>query len=355
MRPRRYKRRGNRTGSICNLGKGRRKPWNVRLYMEDGSLKSYGCYATYKEAEEALELYNAQLLLRQAPAPGALDVTIGQCWEAWKDRELAGATDAKIRNYATPWNRRLEQIRDVKIRTMGPDDWQKLIDDDVQAGLSSSSVIKLVTVIHALNRYAMERDYIVKDYSQFLRLPEKTTKYEKGFLTHGQVSQVRGMADQGDRWAASVLILCYTGWRIDELLSLPVSRIDIAEWTVVSGEKTNAGRDRVVPICTKLRPYVQSWLDRGGRYLICKGDGNRYSRDGYLGHFRDIMATIELRQATPHWCRYTFNTMCHEAGIDELTQKWLTGHSTEADITHHYTKSTMAQLKAAVERLWWPG
>lgn len=60
---------------------------------------------------------------------------------------------------------------------------------------------------------------------------------------------------------------------------------------------------------------------------------------------------IGVPNATPHWCRHTFATLLHTANVDELTVKWLMGHSTRSDITAHYTHETIAVLRAAVQKI----
>lgn len=71
----------------------------------------------------------------------------------------------------------------------------------------------------------------------------------------------------------------------------------------------------------------------------------------YRSQFVKIAAEIGAPNATPHWCRHTFSTMLHEAGVDELTCKWLLGHSTSSDVTATYTHAKIEVLRAAVLRL----
>lgn len=352
--PKRRLKRPNGTGAISFLGKNRRNAYCARIHAGNGKYEVLGYYPSRKAAEEALTMYNAQKLLGLAPPPGCLNVTIGQCWDLWSARELEDASHSKRMNYEAPWRRRLIAYADRPIRSMGVDDWQKIVDDDVAAGLASNSVVKLIGTIRALCKYAMERDYISKDYSVFIQAPRSAPVHEKGALTHEQIAELVRRGAAGDLLADAAVLLCYTGFRIEELLPLTECDLDREAWTLTGGEKTEAGRGRIVPVCSNVRPTLLRLLDQHGDTIICKRNGTRYS-DGYFRTlFKSMMAEIGAEGATPHWTRYTFNTLCHEGGVDLLTQKWLTGHSTEADITHHYTMSTLAQLQAAVELLWWP-
>lgn len=70
---------------------------------------------------------------------------------------------------------------------------------------------------------------------------------------------------QNEPWVDSVLVFLYSGWRISELLSMKKSDVDLHAGTMKGGTKTKAGKDRVVPIHSKIRPLVESRLAEGGR------------------------------------------------------------------------------------------
>lgn len=48
-----------------------------------------------------------------------------------------------------------------------------------------------------------------------------------------------------------LLIQCYSGWRPQELGLLKMENVDLENWVIVGGMKTDAGKDRVVPIHPK--------------------------------------------------------------------------------------------------------
>ena len=45
---------------------------------------------------------------------------------------------------------------------------------------------------------------------------------------------------------------CYMGWRSQELVILKLDKINIDEWYMTGGMKTDAGKQRIVPIHTKI-------------------------------------------------------------------------------------------------------
>ncbi len=54
---------------------------------------------------------------------------------------------------------------------------------------------------------------------------------------------------------------------------------------------------------------------------------------------------------TPHECRHFCATALDNAGIDDLTKKYILGHRTDTEITERYTHRTIEQLISAIDRL----
>lgn len=141
----------------------------------------------------------------------------------------------------------------------------------------------------------MERDIVGKDYSAYLDIPSVSAKRPRDALSDLQVAQLAKMAASGVPWADTALILCYTGFRVSELLNL-------------------------TPY-PKIKPYLRAWLSRGGETIICDGHGHAIPPEQYREHFKELMVQIGAPDATPHWCRHTFATRLHTANADALTVK----------------------------------
>lgn len=349
-------RRANGTGSISYLGKGRKKPYVVReSYKDDDGLirqRTLGTWATRRDAQAWLDCYNADRLRGVAPPPGAVTVTIGELWEAWSARELKDAGKSKRNNYITPYERRLVKYSKRRIRDMRTDDWQEIIDADVRAGLSPGSVSKLKVLIGVLSRYAMERDYISKDYTQFVKLPEARAVVEKGALTREQLDRLHQMARDGVKWADVCLIYAYTGFRLNELLDLtPASYSPDHGGILTGGSKTDAGKGRIVPVHRRIAPYLAAWMAKKGAYIIPGRGGGRMSEHTVSDHVKTVMAALGVPAATCHWLRHTFASMATEAGVDQVALKWIMGHSTEQDITNHYTHLSVEYIVGEMAKI----
>lgn len=345
--------RANGTGSVVKLSGNRRRPYAVKVSGRD----SYGhvvqkILSTHEraaEAQAALEAYLAARSAGKAPAADKLDVTVGEVFDAWKTREYRKLNPASIVSYNAAWNKRVSRYASRKMRSMTLDEWQSILDEDEDEGRSQSLINNDAILIKALYAYAMERDIVGKDYSAYLDIPSVGAKRPRDALNDFQFARLEKLAASGVPWADTALILCYTGFRVSELLSLtPFSYHPEDGGYLQGGLKTEAGKNRIVPIHPKIRPYLDAWLARHGETIICDGQGRAIPPDRYREYFKAIAEQIGAPDATPHWCRHTFATRLHASGADPLATKWLLGHSTKADITSHYTHETIAVLKSQI-------
>ena len=347
-------RRPNGTGTIVKMPGTRRKPYAVRIPYKDKRGRVHQKYLSYhatpREAQDALDAYNAAVAAGQAPAPDKLSTTLQQVYDAWSERKYARAGNASVKSYTASWGR-LSALAGMKIRDITVDHLQSIIDQGEQSGLSKSSINNDKTLMKALFAWAMERDIIGKDYSAFVKLPHVDAKYEKGAFNDLQMKKIEQMAADGVPWADTVLMLCYTGFRITEFLELTRFSYNADEDYLQGGVKTAAGKNRIVPVHPKIKPYLDAWLAKGGRSIVCRDDGSPVPTAWYRTQaFAPLMAQIGADTATPHWCRHTFSTKLHAAGVPELEQKRLLGHA-DKNVTEHYTHTDITQLRKAIKKL----
>lgn len=345
--------RANGTGSVVKLPGNRRRPYAVKV----SGRNSYGqivqqivsYHAKAADAQLALEEYRKAQDTGTAPAVGKLSMTVGDVFEGWKAREYRKLKQASIICHNAAWNKRVSRFKDRKMRDMTLDEWQALLDEDEDAGLSQSTINNDAILIKALYSYSMERDIIGKDYSKYLDIPSVGAKRPRDALNDIQVAQLSDLAANGVPWADTALILCYTGFRVSEFLQLTRFSYHPEQGGYLQGGlKTAAGKNRIVPIHPKIMPYLSDWMKKGGDTIICDENGHAVPSAKYREYFQGVMEQIGASGATPHWCRHTFATRLHRARADPLTTKWLLGHSTKSDITAHYTHETIGELKCAI-------
>lgn len=348
--------RANGTGTIVKLSGNRRRPCAVRIPSRDRFGRvcqvPLGYYATNREALAALDEYNRLSAAGRAPEADKLSMTVQQVYDAWSAREYKRLKPPSVTSHKAAWNKRVSRYGDRKMRDVSLDEWQQILDEDEEAGLSQSSINNDALLIKALYAYSMERDIVGKDYSRYLDIPSVDAKRMKGAFNDLQMHKLEQMAAAGVPWADTALMLCYTGFRITEFLTLTRSSYHPEEGGYLQGGiKTDAGRDRIIPVHPKIAPYLARRLEDGGGTIITR-EGESVSSNWYRATaFPPIAETLGAPEATPHWCRHTFATMLHAAKADPMTVKWLMGHSTKRDITAHYTHETLNVLRTEILKL----
>ncbi len=341
--------RANGTGSIIDLGPNRRRRYAVRVsYQERPGLwkqRYLSYHRTAREAQEALEAH-----LRAGTQPAALATTWGDVYAQWAEKKYRRANPASIASYRASWGR-LRALEGREMCRVTIDDLQRIIDQDEAARLSQSSINNDKLLMKALFKHAMERDIVVKDYSAFVEMPNVGTKQERGAFSDLQMQHLEELVRQGFPWADTVLMLCYTGFRISEFLGLTRASYHPEQGGYLQGGlKTDAGRDRIVPVHPKISPYLATWLAREGDTIICNEHGKKLNADRYRKLFSEVAAALGIPQATPHWCRHTAASRMKMAGMDELAIRRILGHANK-DITEHYTHVDIGFLAAEIQKL----
>ena len=339
-------RRANGTGSIVNLGPNRRNRYAVRIsYQERPGLwkqRYLSYHRTAREAQEALENH-----LRENKPIETLETTLNDIYSQWSAKKYAKAGSASIASYKASWLR-LSVLKGRPMNKITVDDLQEIIDQDEKNGLSKSSISNDKILMKALYKYAMERDIVSRDYSAFVELPTVGAKVKKGAFDEATIKRLWALADDSFPWADTVLILCYTGFRVSEFLGL--TKNSYHGDYLQGGMKTAAGKGRIVPIHSRIKPFIDTWLSRNGKTIICGNRGCKISADRYRKFFSSVMDEIGFPDATPHWCRHTAASRMRMSGVDELALKRILGHS-DANVTEHYTHLSFDFLKSEIEKV----
>lgn len=158
-----------------------------------------------------------------------------------------------------------------------------------------------------------------------------------------------------------VLIQTYMGWRPQELATLRLDEINLSQWYMQAGMKTEAGKQRLVPIHSKIRRLVQQNYDYAvslnSEYLF-NDKGQTYSGsykityDKYRHRFDKVIQALHMNPLhRPHDPRMTFVTMAKKSEVDEYAIKAMVGHMVK-DITEStYTVRNIEWLRADLEKI----
>lgn len=343
----------NGYGSVKKLSGDRHKPFGAfaparrtpKGYKQD----LIGCFKSRAEALSALSDYHKKIFNDKQ------DITLREVFEEYKEtnayKKIGKSTQE---GYAAAW-KWFSEFENVPIKNIRTSQIQSIIDSATDAGKSFSSIHKVKVLAGLLEKYAMSNDIINKNYAEFTSLPENNTK-EKERFSDLQLKQIETAAQQGIGIADIILIMCYTGWRISEFVSLTPFEYDAENKTLTGGAKTEAGKNRIVPVAPKIQPYVDKWIAKNGETIFCNKNGQKMSVRALRMAFGKTLNELGIKpetalKFTPHATRHTFVSMLNKNNIDAKTSMMLAGHS---DVKIHkktYSHSDLEQLKKAVNSL----
>ena len=328
-----WKRLPNNFGTVYKLSGNRRRPWIARRRIgeqyddEKHTVKpvyaTIGYFATKKEALEALSKAPENLVSREQP-------TFGEVLDFWKadkysDREPPSSYDSAFRYVELLKRRKIDAIRAADIEVF--------INDD-KMPRSVKHFVK--TILNQVFAYAVRHDIIDKNYAHLAQPKiDVSVHTEKRIFTADEVKKVWNMAESEKR--DMVLILLYSGIRINEAMKLSVD--DFHDGYFVTGSKTEAGKNRVVPIHPTIAPVIQNRLSQ---------------TKGHLFHFNMKTGQKWIKETighTAHECRHSFITRCLECGMNDEARKRIVGHASQGVTNQVYTHLEIEFLKKEMAKL----
>lgn len=336
----------NGFGSVYKLKGKRRKPYVAKKtsgWTDDGKqqFNIIGYYATKKEAMEALTEYNKNPYNFEAA-----DITFKEVFEAWKKQKYNKISKSAINGYnaAFATSEYLHKMKFVDIKTLH---LQKVIDE---CGKGYDTLRKIKSLYNQLFKYAMKNDIVSKDYSSYVELKNKNNNRSIKPFTLEEVNKLFSVVDQIE-YVDAILILIYTGMRVGELLDIKLEDVNLQEKTITGGKKTEAGRDRVIPIHKKIYPFIENRINTSKKYLIENKDkpGLQMTYDNfYRDHFLIIMDELGMEHRT-HDCRKTLATLLSNAGANSTSIKRILGHSSYTITEKFYTHKDIEELQKAMD------
>lgn len=133
------------------------------------------------------------------------------------------------------------------------------------------------------------------------------------------------------------------------MMQLTKFNIDIKNMVIVGGIKTEAGKNRPIPIHPIIQSFILKWYNKNGPALFFRDDGKKITARYYREQiFYPTLEKLGTEKLTPHSCRHTFATLMANAGVDPLRIQRIIGHkkySTTADI---YTHTDIEDLRDAI-------
>ena len=270
----------------------------------------------------------------------AAKITMKELFEKWSEKKMPKLSTSSQGSLKSAFKHcaKIEKMKYKEIKTFH---MQDCIDN---CGLGYSTQWAIKNLFGQLDKFALELDVINKSYSQLITA-EPIPETKKQPFTDEEVTNVWDIQNQ--EWVDSVLFLLYTRFRISEMLTIESSNVDMDAKTIKGGIKTRAGKDRIVPIHSKIVQIVQRRKDQGNKYLFSY-EGKKISNSQYYIFWNTIMEQLGIDK-TPHECRHTFRSRLDSAGANKVCIDLMMGHKSKEVGERVYTHKTLDELKSAIE------
>ncbi len=337
----------NGFGQCFKLKGNRRRPWIVRKtigWTEDSKQLFYivGYYETRQKGLAALTEYNKN------PTGKRGELTLKELYVEWSDSKFEKISIKTVQTYETAWNH-LSAVGHMEARAIKKSHLQGIVDGMARKGMSHSSTHKVKVLAKMLFDYALADDIVDKNYAELIELSAAESK-EKESFTDFEIRAIEKLAVDNE-WANTILILIYTGMRIGELLGLTKFGVDLDRQLITGGIKTDAGKNRIIPIHPKIQKYIKAWHDKEGSYLISQ-EGKRIRVDYYRKYlYYPAIGQAEVRKLSPHATRHTFASLLNKSGANTKSIQQIIGHADYATTANIYTHVDVDELKKAIESI----
>lgn len=340
--------RPNGTGSIVYLkSENRRKRYQAVLAAStdvvtgEKTRTTLGFYETYEEAEAALnDFYGLGISVEDYKA--TFEDVYRAFYEKQERKDLAKRT---YLSYSTAFNNcktlHNKIFRDIKLPQI-----QGVIDD-LNVGLSSQKQIK--------NLINLMYDFVIKStgenlikFSEYIEFDD--TKGRKTKRTPFNNDELKILwSNLDDPACQDILIMIYSGLRVEEYLNIEIENIHLDESYMIGGNKTNAGKKRIIPIFEELQSVVAERIKTNEKYL-CENEAGKKTEyfQFRINKWDKLMKKYKMKHL-PHDTKHTAASLMDNQNIKPIIKKLILGHSlkdlTERVYTHKDKDEILREYK----------
>jgi len=347
----------NKTGSISKLKGNRRRPYVLYSpYFYDSVSQKYkrstlGYFSTLEEAKMYKIAYFSNNINLLKSNSNIDSLTFEEVYKLWlENKDVKKST---MKNYVTNFNRS-SILHKMPIDTINGLFLQNMIN---KADLTKGSLRNLKSFWANIWDFAMLNDLCSKkNYPKLLKLPSiergNKTSLRERIISNKELEILWNNLYKDKRKIVDiVLILCYTGLRIGELLNIKVKDIDLKEKAIKIINSKTVNGIRTIPIHDKLLPLITNRMYKGNEYLFTTSDNKHYKYDSFDNHFRILCKDLKLKYHTLHDTRHTFATLLVNAEVNKEIIIKMIGHKRYKTTLDIYVHKNYDDMKKAINQI----
>lgn len=344
LREKKTKARGNGQGSVFKLPNGKYKAMvTVGYYMTaDGKRRRKTrsqVFATKKEAIAALPRLINEPVRKQKKS-----ITFKELYDKWLPTHRAGKSTMDCYKAAA---KHFEPIWFYPMEDLDVDDLQECLDNCGKGKRTQENMKALCGLVY---KYGIPRQAIPDNLNlaQFIVVGGDKGAHRESF-NDIQIEKIRQQIGK-KQYADYAYCMIYLGFRPSEFLAVDISRYNAEKKCFVGGAKTAAGKNRVVTISPKIRPYIEAIIGkRTEGPVFCDDKGEAWDLKEFTEKaFYPVLEAAEIdnpmvevgggvmrHKYTPHTCRHTFATLMKNVNAPSKDKLALIGHTSEEMLRYY--------------------
>lgn len=334
-----HKKRGNGQGTVLKTKSGHYKAVATLGYYfdENGRKKRRVATKTFVKRSDAVAALPTLKSTKKAEI-----VTLQQLYERWLPTHRAGKSTMDCYKAAFRYFR---NISNLPVSEIDVDDLQECIDDCPHGKRTKENMRAAVGLVY---KYGIPRKLVPDNLNlaEYLTVDGDAAAHREAF-TDVQIEQIKKACGKVPH-AEVIYCMIYLGFRPSEFLALTKDDIFTKNGTmfVVGGAKTEAGKGRVVTVSPKIRPYIDSVVDKMPKDLKLFTNTVFYptlEEIGINNPIVEIAGGKKRHKYTPHSCRHTFATLMKRVNGADKDKQELIGHAS-AEMLRYYQDTDLADL-----------
>ncbi len=231
----------------------------------------------------------------------------------------------------------------------------------MQGGLSPVSINLMLSILSMAFEYACDRELLEHNpCHRIKRFPAAKSRPVDAFTAEEQRRLEETIEQEEDPRLYGILLCCYTGLRIGELLGLEWE--DLSEdhrilrinktvyrkkdengvWSLCIDAPKSDSSNRYIPLPRHLSDRLKALHESShSPYIISNKKGERMSTRSYQYIFEKLTERAGVRKLNFHALRHTFATRALERGADIKTLSEIMGHKNASLTLNRYAHSML--------------
>lgn len=338
----------NGFGSVHKLSGNRRKPYRVRITVgwentkdinKKQKYKTIGYFATKEEGLIALAGFN-----KNPYDVHFSNITFEEVYSLWSNEHFENITASSRRIWSAAY-KHSSPLYNKKFRSLKVADLESTINS---ADVGAPTKLRMKCLYNMMYKYAIKRDITDKNYAMYCETPKVVTTLKRVPFSDEEINVLWQNIDMP--FVDMILVNIYSGFRPSELVELQTKNVDLGKRMIIGGMKTDAGRNRCIPIHDRIYFIIKNKIELGNERVFLDENQENLDYFSYRLRFIKVMEKLNMFHR-PHDARHTFITKAKHAEMNEYILKKIVGHKI-SDITESvYTHRDFNELYAEINKI----